>query len=383
MVKENSIVVRYGEIFLKSERVFRIYERKLIQNILDHLKTKNLKAEIKKERGRIFLFLDEIENATEVLKNIFGITSFSPAIYLKTTSKDELVDFIKKNYEEIIPKDKTFAIRVNKAVETNYSSKELESYLGSFVERKVDLENPDMTINFDIRKIGTFVYTKVFEGVKGLPISSSGKVISLISGGIDSPVASFFAMKRGCKVIYLHFSSFPVASTKSIEKVREIVKILKKYQIKSKLYISKIGEYQMKIRNVVEPKYLVVLYRRLMLRVAEKVAELENAKALVTGESLAQVSSQTLHNMKIIESVTKIPILRPLIGFDKEEIVKMARSIGTYETSILPCEDTCALFAPKHSSAAANENKIKVFEKKAKIGELVKKIVKELEVETI
>ncbi|MCX8190782.1 MAG: tRNA 4-thiouridine(8) synthase ThiI [Candidatus Aenigmarchaeota archaeon] len=383
-MEENSIIVRYSEIFLKSERVFRIYESKLIKNILDHLKRENVKAEVKRaERGRIFIFTNEVKSCLNVLKNIFGIHSFSPAIYLKTREKEELAKFIRENYERLIPKNKTFAIRVNRSFDTEYTSKELESYLGSFVERKVDLEKPDVQINFDIRKIGTFVYTQIYQGPKGLPISSSGRVISLLSGGIDSPVASYFAMKRGCEVVYLHFSGFPITSKKSIEKVEKIVKVLNKYQIRSKLYVAKIGEYQLKMKNLIDPKYLIIMYRRLMFRVAEKIAKSENAEALVTGESLAQVSSQTLHNLKVIENVVKIPVLRPLIGFDKEEIIEISKRIGTYDISIMPCEDTCSLFAPKHSSAFVNEEKVKEFEKLIDINKIVKKIVKETEVKLI
>lgn len=383
-MEENSIIVRYSEIFLKSERVFRIYESKLIKNIFDHLKRENVKVEVKRtERGRIFIFTNEVKSCLNVLKNIFGIHSFSPAIYLKTREKEELAKFIRENYERLIPKNKTFAIRVNRSFDTEYTSKELESYLGSFVERKVDLEKPDIQINFDIRKIGTFVYTQIYQGPKGLPISSSGRVISLLSGGIDSPVASYFAMKRGCEVVYLHFSGFPITSKKSIEKVEKIVKVLNKYQIRSKLYVAKIGEYQLKMKNLIDPKYLIIMYRRLMFRVAEKIAKSENAEALVTGESLAQVSSQTLHNLKVIENVVKIPVLRPLIGFDKEEIIEISKRIGTYDISIMPCEDTCSLFAPKHSSAFVNEEKVKEFEKLIDINKIVKKIVKETEVKLI
>ncbi|MEM5875090.1 MAG: tRNA uracil 4-sulfurtransferase ThiI [Candidatus Aenigmatarchaeota archaeon] len=379
----NSIIIRYSEIFIKSENVFRIYERKLLGNIAKHLNKSKIEAKIKTERGRIFLFTEKIEECLKILNNIFGIQSFSPAIYLSTTNKEDLAKFISKYYETLIPEGKTFAIRVNKGIDADYKSKELEAYLGSFVKRKVNLENPDIEINFDIRKIGTFVYTTNIKGLGGLPISASGKVISLISGGIDSAVSSYFAMKRGCEVVYLHFSSFPIASKKSIEKVEKLIEVLNKFQVKSKLYIANIGEYQLKIKSVANPKYLVVLYRRLMFRVAEKIAEMENAKALVTGESVGQVSSQTLHNLKLIEEVVKIPILRPLIGFNKDEIIEIAKKIGTYKISIIPCEDTCSMFVGRHSSAAANENKVKEYEKTLGINKMVKKILKEIEIKDI
>ncbi|MGC9059459.1 MAG: tRNA uracil 4-sulfurtransferase ThiI, partial [Candidatus Aenigmatarchaeota archaeon] len=346
----NSIIVRYGEIFLKSENVFRIYENKLLKNIERKLKEKNVSYKIARERGRIFLFFENEENlrkSLEALKFVFGIVSYSPAYFLETVDENEIKDFLEKIYPNLIPEGKTFAIRVKRSIETEKNSKELENFFGKFINRKVNLENPDVEIGIEIRKIGSFLFTQKIEGLKGLPISTSGKVISLISGGIDSPVASFFAMKRGCEVIFLHFSSFPIASKASVYKVEEILRILKEYQGRTKLYIAYIGEEQLKMKNKVEPRFLVVLYRRLFYRVAEKVAKKENAKAIVTGESLGQVSSQTLQNLMVEEEAIKLPVLRPLIGMDKEEIVEIAKKLKTYEISIRPCEDTCSLFVPK------------------------------------
>ena len=205
------------------------------------------------------------------------------------------------------------------------------------------------------------------------------KVISLISGGIDSPVSSYLMLRKGVEVVYLHFHSFPIVSKSSIYKVTQLVKILSNYQSPSTLYLAPIGEIQARLRTKVDPRYLVVMYRRIMLRIAEKIAEEEKADALVTGESLGQVSSQTLQNLLVIEEAASIPVLRPLIGFDKEEIVEIAKRIGTYEISIRPQEDCCTLFVPKRQVSAAKLDKVKKFEEDLPIMEFVEEAVKKVE----
>ena len=205
------------------------------------------------------------------------------------------------------------------------------------------------------------------------------KVISLISGGIDSPVSSYLMLRKGVEVVYLHFHSFPIVSKSSIYKVTQLVKILSNYQSPSTLYLAPIGEIQARLRTKVDPRYLVVMYRRIMLRIAERIAEEEKADALVTGESLGQVSSQTLQNLLVIEEAASIPVLRPLIGFDKEEIVEIAKRIGTYEISIRPQEDCCTLFVPKRQISAAKLDKVKKLEEDLPIMEFVEEAVKKVE----
>ncbi|MCD6236226.1 MAG: 7-cyano-7-deazaguanine synthase [Thaumarchaeota archaeon] len=205
------------------------------------------------------------------------------------------------------------------------------------------------------------------------------KVISLISGGIDSPVSSYLMLRKGVEVVYLHFHSFPIVSKSSIYKVTQLVKILSNYQSPSTLYLAPIGEIQARLRTKVDPRYLVVMYRRIMLRIAEKIAEEEKADALVTGESLGQVSSQTLQNLLVIEEAASIPVLRPLIGFDKEEIVEIAKRIGTYEISIRPQEDCCTLFVPRRQVSAAKLDKVKKLEEDLPIMEFVEEAVKKVE----
>ena len=205
------------------------------------------------------------------------------------------------------------------------------------------------------------------------------KAVSLISGGIDSPVSSYLMLRSGVEVAYAHFHSFPIVSKSSIYKVIELVKILNRYQSPSTVYLIPFGDIQMYLRTRVDPRYLVILYRRFMLRIAERLAEEEKAEALVTGESLGQVSSQTLQNLRVIDSAVTIPVLRPLIGFDKEEITSLAKSIGTYEISIKPQEDCCTLFVPRRQVTAAKLKVVEEVERKLPIRKLINSTLKKVE----
>lgn len=373
------VLVRYGEIFLKSEPVRRIYEKILVKNIRLALKKEGIKFSVRRERGRIFIESEEIDKVCKILQNVTGIVSVSPCYHLQTSDIEKIKRFVKENYEEWIKPRQTFAVRARRIGNQPYTSKDLEEEVGKVIERKVDLEDPDVTVFIEVRRNDTYIYTQVLKCLGGMPVGTSGKVVALLSGGIDSPVAAFLAMKRGCKVVFVHFHSFPLVSRKSIEKAKEIVKVLNKYQLKSVLYLVPFHEIQMKIKTSTEPKYRIILYRRFMIRIAELIAKEEDAKALVTGESLAQVSSQTLDNIATIEEVTKMPILRPLIGMDKEEIIQLAKKIGTYEISIKPQEDCCTLFVPKHPATKSNPEKIKELENKLKIAQMVKKTLKQTE----
>ena len=205
------------------------------------------------------------------------------------------------------------------------------------------------------------------------------KAVSLISGGIDSPVSSYLMLRNGVEIIYAHFHSFPIVSKASAHKAVQLVRILSRYQSPSTLYLIPFGEVQTYLRTRVDPRYLVILYRRFMLRIAERLAEEEKAEALVTGESLGQVSSQTLQNLRVIDSAVTIPVLRPLIGFDKEEITSLAKSIGTYEISIKPQEDCCTLFVPRRQVTAAKLEVVEEIESRLPIRKLIDFALKKVE----
>lgn len=375
------ILIRYGEIFLKSRFVFSQFEKKLIENISRHLKTAGINFGLKKERGRIFISIDQKDETIvfERLKKVFGIVSFSPTEHLKTTKLAEIKKFCRRNFKGFVKKGETFAVRAKRAGQHPFSSKDLENEVGAAIRGKVNLKNPKKEIFVEVREKDTYVFTEVIPGPGGLPLSTAGKVISLISGGIDSPAASYLAMKRGCRVIFLHFHSFPLVSKKSIEKSKEIVKKLNDYQIKSKVILFPFQKIQLKFKTEAPAKYLILLYRRSMMRLGQKLAKEEDAEGIFTGESLAQVSSQTLTNLGVIEEAVKIPIFRPVIGLDKEEIIALAKKIGTYDISILPQEDCCTLFVPQHPATRANLAVIKSIEEKTNIKKLEKILFKEKE----
>jgi thiamine biosynthesis protein ThiI len=382
-MKQDLILIRYGEIFLKSESVRKILEKILMSNIKTMLKKKKIKAKIFRERGRIFIKTSQIKDTCKILQKIFGIISLSPCWHLKTSKLKKIQDFCKKNFEKWLLPYQTFAVRAKRIGKHKYTSQQLAKSIGDVIDRKVKLKNPDKEIWVEVREDNTYIYIEKIKGLGGLPVTTSGKVISLISGGIDSPVASWLMMKRGCKVIFIHFHSFPIVSKASVNKTKELLKLLSDYQHTCKVYFLPFGEVQMYIKSVIPPKYRIIIYRRLMLKVAEKIAKKEKAKAIVTGESLAQVSSQTLDNLAVIEEAIKIPVLRPLVGMDKSEIIELAKKIGTYNISIKPQEDCCTLFVPKHSTAKAKLDKIKELEKRIPLRKFIRQILKNSEIEVI
>jgi len=383
MKTSKKILLRYGEIFLKSAPVFRQFERKLLENIKKALKRSKISFEIKKERGRIFVLTEKEKEAIEELRKVFGLVSFSPVYHLETSELKEIKKFCQEKFKNFLKKKETFAIRARRIGRHPFSSQDLENEVGKVIEGKVNLKNPAKEIFLEVRGNDTYIFTEIFPGPGGLPISTAGRVISFLSGGIDSPVASFLAMKRGCSVIFLHFHSFPLVSKKSIEKCRKIIAKLNDHQFEGKLILFPFQKIQVHLKTQAPAKYLILLYRRSMVRIGQKIAKIEGAEGIFTGESLAQVSSQTLSNLATIEEAVKIPIFRPLIGMDKEEIINLARKIGTYEISILPQEDCCTLFVPKHPATKSDPKVLKEIEKKLKIKKLENSIFKEREEITI
>lgn len=237
------------------------------------------------------------------------------------------------------------------------NSQQLNEQLGAFVQNRtgaaVRLSNPDRTFHVEIVEKSAFLYCEKLPGAGGLPYGTGGKVLCLLSGGIDSPVAAFRMMRRGCRVLYVHFHSFPHTSIESQDKVRQIIRILSRFQLQSRLFLVPFANVQREIVAHAPQQMRVILYRRFMIRIAQSLARKERAYALVTGDSLGQVASQTLENIRTISSVSSIPVFRPLIGNDKEEIIQKARQIDTYDTSILADQDCCSLFTPRHPETMA------------------------------
>jgi thiamine biosynthesis protein ThiI len=238
-----------------------------------------------------------------------------------------------------------------------FTSPEAEREVGGRIKEAkgwhVKLDRPELTIHLEMLPDGAFYFFGKEPGAGGLPTGTGGRVACLLSGGIDSPVAAYRVMRRGCHVLFVHFHSYPILSRASQEKVREIATLLTKYQLRSRLLLVPFGELQQQVVLSVAPELRVVVYRRLMLRIAEQLARRWHAKALVTGEVIGQVASQTLENMSTIAEATRLEILRPLVGMDKDEITTEAQRIGTYPISIIPDQDCCTLFTPKHPATRA------------------------------
>jgi len=363
------IVCHYGEIGIKGKnRGF--FERALQKNIVQALKKHQIpfeKATIINER--IVLLLDEsyFEKTGEILKNIPGMSFFCFA--LKCETKLENINECALN---LLQKEKgnTFRISTQRAnKQFALTSLQINVCVGSFIveklNKKVKLKGADVECFIEIVNKFSYIYTKKQRGIGGLPVGVSGTVVSLMSGGIDSPVASFLMMKRGAKVIFVHFHAFPYTSRASIEKVKKIVNALNKFQLKSKIYFVPFSEIQKHIFEKTQglaEKQRIIIYRRFMLKITEKISKKENSKAIVTGDSLGQVASQTSDNMFVISKATKYPIFRPLIGFDKEEIIVLSKKIDIFNLSILPCQDVCSRFLPKNPTTKSNLEAVKRIE---------------------
>ncbi|MCS7143878.1 MAG: tRNA 4-thiouridine(8) synthase ThiI [Archaeoglobaceae archaeon] len=346
-------IVHYGEIGVKGEnRIF--FEKRLLENIRRFAKAKRRYGWIEVEYN---------EGIEEKLRKIPGIRYFG--LGYKTDLDMSAIKFAV--FKALPTNFETFKIstsRRNKKFPLN--SVEINKELGSaVVERtgkKVDLEKPDVTVWVEIAENFALVYSKRFEGIGGLPVGTAGKVVSLISGGIDSPVASFLAMKRGCEVIPVHFFNKTLHSPDVRRKIVMLAEKLAEFQGDLKLYMIPFEEVQMEIIRIVPPKLRMVIYRRSMMRMANLIAEKEGAKALVTGDNISQVASQTLENLNVIYSASKLAVLPPLLGFDKEEIISLAKKIGTYEISILPYEDCCSLMVAKHPETKSKREIVEEFE---------------------
>lgn len=334
--------------------------------------------ELKIRSGRLLLMLRETADwplVRERLSHVFGIANFS-----LTVESGLDMEEIKAAIDALIaaegPPPGSYRVRAKRS-DKDYPliSPEIERELGAFIKERtgapVDLRNPDRTYRVEILHDGAYISSETIPGPGGLPVGVSGRVVVLMSGGFDSPVAVYRMMKRGCEVTLVHCHAYPFVRSTSIEKVVELAQHLGRYQPGMRLTFVPIGQSQRQIAIASEPEIRVVLYRRLMFRIAEAIAKQEGAGALVTGESLGQVSSQTLENLRTIGSVVELPILRPLIGFDKDEIISEAVKIGTEPISRVPDDDCCTVFVPKHPTTRATVEEADAAEEQLDVEALV------------
>ena len=371
----DSVLVRYHEIALKKGN--RAYFTELLKrNLLAAVKDLGAK-EIRSLPARLLLtFKNEVPAATliERMSTVFGVANFS---IVERTARD--IDALRGRILESLNggRFQSFRIETQRGDKTfPLTSPEINRQLGAAVQEKsgarVDLDNAEFTVTVEILPHDAFFGFNKIAGAGGLPVGSSGRVAALISGGFDSPVAAYRMMQRGCRIIFVHFHSVPYQDKTSQEKVRQLIQLLTRHQFTSRLYMVPFGEIQRQIVAAVARPLRVVLYRRMMLRIAEAIARQEKAKALITGESLGQVASQTLDNMAVIQQAARLPILRPLVGMDKQEIIDQARRIGTFEVSSVPDQDCCQLFVPKHPATKARFIDVEEDETKLDVKDLLR-----------
>ena len=372
------ILIHYGEIGIKGKNR-AVFEDCLVRNIKRALGEEAIK--VRKEYGRIIV--EEKEEANydlikERLSKIPGIENFSFVIVASPDIED-----IKEKVFYLASREKfsTFRIAARRSNKNfPYTSMQVNEIIGDEIRKrlrkKVKLEGADLTIFIEIGSKAVYIYKEKFKGLGGLPVGSQGKVVSLLSGGIDSPVAAWLMMKRGCSVIFVHFYNENLVA--SPRKIEEIIEKLTEYQMESRAYLIPFGSIQYDIVAKIAAKYRMIIYRRIMGRVAERVAEKEGAKAIVTGDSIGQVASQTIENLQCIYSASSLPVLPPLIGMDKREIIDMAKKIGTYEYSIKPYEDCCSFMVARHPATKASLSDIEKMEEKLDID--VEKILEKAEI---
>jgi len=402
------VICHYGEIALKGGNR-KFFEEKLVENIKKSLKANGIVFNyVRRISGRILVGIQkgDKQKVKNSLEKVFGITYF---VFTQQSNQD--IESIKNKAIEILKSENFNSFKVqtkrgNKSftlTSQQVSEQVGEAVLGEAGIRnqesgfrnqelgirnqeagiRVDLHNPDVILYIEITEKFAFLYVKKFAGPGGLPLGVSSRAVSLISGGIDSPVASYLMMKRGVENIFVHFYSTQQGYEQSLEKVRDILRVLKKYQFSIKVYFVPFSDVQKEIVLKTKADFRVVLYRRIMFLVANEIAVKEKAKALITGESVGQVASQTLENMLVVEEAVALPVLRPLAGLDKQEIMDLAKKIETYEISILPHLDCCSMFAPEHPSTKASLKDIKTQEKKLKLKKLINQAIKNTIVENL
>ncbi|MDS0982851.1 tRNA 4-thiouridine(8) synthase ThiI [Staphylococcus epidermidis] len=382
------LLVRYGELTLKGTN------RKMFVNQLkDNVKRALIPLSgyhVKGKRDRMYIELSPEADINEIiqrLSKVYGIKSISPVI--KIDKNEEKINQSAIQLSHDFEKGSTFKVDV-KRVDKSFrlDTYELQRQVGGAILKEnnnitVNVKNPDYEIKIEVRMDAIYIYEKVIAGAGGLPVGTGGKTLLMLSGGIDSPVAGIEVMKRGVTVEAIHFHSPPFTSEKAKDKVIELTRILAERVGPMKLHLVPFTEIQKQINKVVHPRYTMTSTRRMMMRISDKVVHQINANAIVNGENLGQVASQTLKSMYAINHVTATPVLRPLLTLDKEDIIKKAKELGTFETSIQPYEDCCTIFTPKNPVTEPDFDKVIKYESVFNFDEMIENAVENIETLTI
>ncbi|WP_148551416.1 tRNA uracil 4-sulfurtransferase ThiI [Paraclostridium bifermentans] len=386
----NIAIVKYGEIGVKGKNRY-IFENKLIKNVKNMLAHIG-KFNVYKEYGRIYVdlgeYAEDYEEVLEEIKKVFGVVGVCPGIRAEK-DYDKLKQLALQLLEEKIEAGsesfKVTSRRGDKSLEltSQEMSKDIAGFLVYNVKDriKVDVRNPETTIHCEYRQNHVMVYSDTVPGYGGLPVGTNGRAMSLLSGGIDSPVASWMVAKRGVEIEAIHFHSYPFTSEKSQEKVRDLAQILAKYCGKVRLHKVNILEIQKAIGVSCKEEEMTIISRRFMMKIAQRVGEMRFCDALVTGESIGQVASQTIQGLTCTNASVSLPVFRPLIAMDKSEIIKIAQKIGTFETSVIPEEDCCTVFSPKSPVTKPKLDRIEKSESSLDIEKLIQDAIDNMEVE--
>ena len=385
-----AFLIKYAEIAIKGKNRY-LFEDALVSQMNHALKKVDGTFRIRKEQGRIYIEMDgeyDYDEAVEALKCVFGIVGICPVVILEDEGFDKLAEEVIHHIDEAYP-DKHFTFKVNaRRARKNYplESMEINAQLGerilnAFPETRVDVHKPEVVINVEIRN-QINVYSTVIPGPGGMPVGTNGKAMLLLSGGIDSPVAGYMIAKRGVHIDATYFHAPPYTSERAKQKVIDLAKIVAKYAGPINLHVVNFTDIQLAIYEKCPHEELTIIMRRYMMKIAEHFANEGGSLALITGESIGQVASQTIHNLAITNEVCNMPVFRPCIGMDKQEIVDIAEKIGTFETSIQPFEDCCTIFVAKHPVTKGNLKRIKKSEEHLEdvIDDLMKEAIDSTEI---
>jgi len=373
----NIILIKYGELTTKKDN------RKQFINVLYnnlHEKLKNYDVKIIKEHSRMYIEFEEQYAAyvTNVLNNTFGIHAFNFA-YKVNTNTESITDKVLTLLKE--KSFKTFKVVTNRREKSfPIKSMNFNNIIGGAVLRnikdsKVDVHYPDIYVNIEINKEDTYIYFNDIKGLGGYPVGVAGKGLLMLSGGIDSPVAGYLSIKRGLKIDAIYFEAIPHTSLNAREKVISLAKELLKYTSNFNLYVVPITKLQEEIYKNIDSTYIITILRRMMYRISEEIANKHNNLVLINGESIGQVASQTLNSMRVINEVVKIPVIRPVACLDKLEIIDIAKKINTYDISILPYEDCCTIFVPRHPVINPKHSKCLEYEAKINYNQLIEEAI--------
>ena len=386
----HTFLLKYGEIGIKGKNRY-LFEDALVRQIRFALKDVDGQFDVHKSQARIYVDCEgdyDYEDTVEHLKRVFGIVGICPVVRMEDQGFEKLKEDVVSYMDEMYPdKNLTFKVEARRARKTDpKTSMEINCDLGevileAFPETKVDVHHPDVMLNVEIRN-EIYVYSQIIPGAGGMPVGTNGKAMLLLSGGIDSPVAGYMISKRGVGIEAPYFHAPPYTSERAKQKVVDLARIVSRYSGSVKLHVVNFTDIQLYIYDQCPHDELTIIMRRYMMRIAEHFAKKDGCLGLITGESIGQVASQTMQSLAATNDVCTVPVYRPVIGFDKQEIVDIAEKIGTYETSIQPFEDCCTIFVAKHPVTKPNVDVIRRSEEKLaeKIEQLVREAIDTVEV---